>query len=182
MAPSDQNDLLDARFKMRLPDGHPMSDRELRDEMMRLLFAGHETTAVALSWTWYLLSLNKQTETTLEEELDTVLGDREPTIEDIPRLRYTEWVIKESMRLYPPAWGIGRRALADFEEGGHRLPAETNAFLIQWITHRDERFILSLNASGLSGGTKLSTGMIFHVLPISHSAADLASALALHLL
>lgn len=140
MAPSDQNDLLGALFKMRHPDGRPMSDQELRDEMMTLLLAGHETTAVALSWTWYLLALNKQTETKLNEELSTVLGDREPTVEDIPRLRYTEWVIKESMRLYPPAWGIGRRALADFEVGGNLLPAGTNIFLMQWITHRDERF------------------------------------------
>ncbi len=138
--PSDQNDLLGALLKMRHQDGRPMSDRELRDEMMTLLLAGHETTAVCLSWTWYLLSLNKQTETKLHDELDAVLGDRDPTVADIPRLRYTEWVIKESMRLYPPAWGIGRRAVADFEIDGFRLPAGTNIFLMQWITHRDERF------------------------------------------
>lgn len=138
--PSDQNDLLGALLNMRHPDGRPMSERELRDEMMTLLLAGHETTAVALSWTWYLLALNNQTETKLHDELNAVLGDRDPTVADIPRLRYTEWVIKEAMRLYPPAWGIGRRALADFEVGGYRLPAGTNIFLMQWITHRDERF------------------------------------------
>lgn len=137
---SDRDDLLGALLNMRHPDGRPMTDRELRDEMMTLLLAGHETTAVALTWTWYLLALNKQTETKLHEELDAVLGDREPTVGDIPHLRYTEWVIKESMRLYPPAWGIGRRALADFEVGGCRVPAGTNVFLMQWITHRDERF------------------------------------------
>jgi len=138
----NHDDLLGALLKMRHADGRPMTDRELRDEMMTLLLAGHETTAVALTWTWYLLALNKQAETKLHEEVDCVLGDREPGVEDIPRLRYTEWVIKESMRLYPPAWGIGRRALTDFEIGSFRLPAGTNIFLMQWITHRDGRFYL----------------------------------------
>jgi cytochrome P450 len=138
--PSDHGDLLGALLNMRHADGRPMSDRELRDELMTLLLAGHETTAVALTWTWYLLALNKQTETKLHEEFDAVLGDREPSVADIPHLRYSEWVIKESMRLYPPAWGIGRRALGDFELGAYRLPAGTNIFLMQWITHRDERY------------------------------------------
>lgn len=140
MDPSGQGDLLGALLNMRHSDGLPMTDRELRDEMMTFLLAGHETTAVALTWTWYLLSLNKQTETKLHEELDAVLADRDPGVADIPRLRYTDWVIKESMRLYPPAWGIGRRALADFELGDYRLPAGTNIFMMQWITHRDGRF------------------------------------------
>jgi cytochrome P450 len=74
------------------------------------------------------------------EELKAVLGDHGPTVADIPRLRYTEWVIKESMRLYPPAWGIGCKAVADFEIGGYRLPAGTNIFLMQWITQRERRF------------------------------------------
>lgn len=140
MNPSDRGDLLGALLNVRHADGRPMADRELRDEMMTLLLAGHETTAVALTWTWYLLALNKQSETKLHEELEAVLGDRDPTVTDISRLRYTEWVIKESMRLYPPAWGIGRRALVDFDLGAYRLPAGTNIFLMQWITHRDGRF------------------------------------------
>lgn len=138
--PTGSDDLLGALLRLRHSDGRPMTDREVRDEMMTLLLAGHETTAVALSWTWYLLSLNKQTETKLLEELKGVLGDRQATVADIPRLRYTECVIKESMRLYPPAWGIGRRALSEFDVGGYRLPAGTNVFLMQWITQRDERF------------------------------------------
>lgn len=138
--PADADDLLGALLKLRHADGRPMSDRELRDEMMTLLLAGHETTAVSLSWTWYLLALNKPTEAKLLGELKDVLGDRDATAADIPRLRYTESVIKESMRLYPPAWGIGRRALSAFEVGGYRLPAGTNIFLMQWITHRDGRF------------------------------------------
>lgn len=138
--PSGANDLLGTLLRMRYSDGHRMSDQELRDEMMTLLLAGHETTAVCLSWTWYLLALNKQTETKLHNEIEGVLGDRDPTVDDIPRLPYTEWVIKESMRLYPPAWGIGRRALRAFEIGSYWLPAGTNIFLMQWITHRDKRF------------------------------------------
>lgn len=138
--PAGAGDLLGALLKLRHADGRPMSDRELRDEMMTLLLAGHETTAVSLSWAWYLLALNQQTETKLLGELKDVLGDREATVADIPRLRYTESVIKESMRLYPPAWGIGRRALSAFEVGGYRLPAGTNIFLMQWITQRHERF------------------------------------------
>ena len=138
--PAGDDDLLGTLLNLHHPDGHPMSDRELRDEMMTLLLAGHETTAVSLSWTWYLLALNKQTETKLLEELKNVLGDREATVADIPRLHYTASIIKESMRLYPPAWGIGRRARSEFEVGGYRLPAGTNIFLMQWITQRDERF------------------------------------------
>jgi cytochrome P450 len=137
---SEANDLLGTLLRVRYSDGRAMNDGELRDEMMTLLLAGHETTAVSLSWTWYLLALNKQTETKLHREIDEVLGDRDPTVADIPRLRYTEWVIKESMRLYPPAWGIGRKALRRFEIGPYCLPAGTNIFLMPWITHHDERF------------------------------------------
>jgi cytochrome P450 len=138
--PAASNDLLGTLLSMRHANGTPMSDRELRDEMMTLLLAGHETTAVALSWTWYLLAPNSGAEAMLHDELIEVLGDREPTVADIPCLQYTDAVIKESMRLYPPAWGIGRKALADFEIGDSRLPAGTNVFMTQWITHRDARF------------------------------------------
>lgn len=134
------HDLLSSLLKMRHEDGSPVSDRELRDEMMTLLLAGHETTAVALSWTWFLLACHPEVATRLHNELRDILGDREPSAADIPLLRYTDQVIKESMRLYPPAWGIGRKALAPFEVGGYRLPAGTTVFMMQWITHRDARF------------------------------------------
>jgi len=138
--PSNSPDLLSSLLSMRHADGSLVSDRELRDEMMTLLLAGHETTAVALSWTWYLLAQHPEVEAKLYRELREVLGEREPAVADIPRLRYTDWVIKESMRLYPPAWGIGRKALAEFEIGDYRLPAGTTVFLMQWIVHRDPRF------------------------------------------
>lgn len=133
-------DLLGEILSMRHEDGSGVSDRELRDEMMTLLLAGHETTAVALSWTWFLLARHPEVAAQLHNEVREVLGDRKPTVADIPRLRYTDCVVKESMRLYPPAWGIGRKALADFEVGGYRLPAGTTVFMMQWITHRDARF------------------------------------------
>ncbi len=138
--PSSSNDLLSTLFGLRDADGRPMGERALRDEMMTLLLAGHETTAVALSWTWYLLATHPEAEARLHSEIRDVLGARDPVVADIPRLRYADAVIKESMRLYPPAWGIGRKALREFEVGDFRLPAGTNVFMMQWITHRDPRF------------------------------------------
>ena len=98
------------------------------------------TTAISLSWTCFLLAQNPQIEDRLVEELRSVLGNREPTPEDLPRLRYTEMVLKEALRLYPAVWGIGRRAIADCEIGGYRVAAGTNIFIFQWLTHRDPRF------------------------------------------
>ena len=140
-----RGDLLDTLFHARDAEGHPMSDAQLRDEIMTLFLAGHETTAIALSWTCYLLGQHPQVEARLVEELNAVLGDREPTPEDIPRLRYTEMVLKESMRLYPAVWGIGRRAIADCEIGGYRVPAGTNIFIFQSLTQRDPRFFTDPN-------------------------------------
>ena len=135
-----RGDLLDTLLQVRDAEGRPMSDSQLRDEVMTLFLAGHETTAIALSWTCYLLAQHPELEAKLVEELRTVLGDREPTAEDMPRLRYTEMVLKESMRLYPAVWGIGRRAIADCEIGGYRVAAGTNIFIIQSLTQRDPRF------------------------------------------
>lgn len=122
-------DLLETLLYTRDAEGHPMSDAQLRDEVMTLFLAGHETTAIALSWTCYLLGQHPEIEAKLVEELTAVLGDREPTPEDIPRLRYTELLLKESMRLYPAVWGIGRKAIADCEIGGYQwLPAPTFSY------------------------------------------------------
>lgn len=133
-------DLLATLLQVRDLSGQPMSDQQLRDEAMTLFLAGHETTAIALSWTCLLLAENPPIEAKLVEELRAVLGDREPAPEDLPRLRYTEMVLKESMRLYPAVWGIGRRAIADCEIGGYRVAAGTNIFIFQYLTQRDPRF------------------------------------------
>jgi cytochrome P450 len=121
-------------------DGRGMTDEQLRDEALTIFLAGHETTANALTWTWYLLSQNHEVEARLHAELDEVLEGRPPTAEDLPRLIYTEMVLAESMRLYPPAWILGRRALKDYEVGGYRLPAGALVLMSQYVTHRDPRF------------------------------------------
>jgi cytochrome P450 len=133
-------DLLEMLLRVRDADGHPMSDVQLRDELMTLFLAGHETTAIALSWACYLIAQNPEVEAKLAEELQTVLGDRTPAPEDLPRLRYTEMVLKEAMRLYPAVWGIGRKAMKDCELGGFRVPGGSNIFILQWRTQRDPRF------------------------------------------
>jgi len=135
-----RGDLLDTLLGVRDSTGQPMNDAQVRDEVMTLFLAGHETTAIALSWACFLLAENPRIEAKLVEELRTVLGDREPTADDVPRLRYTEMVLKESMRLYPAVWGIGRRALTDCEIGGYRVSAGTNIFIFQSLTQRDPRF------------------------------------------
>jgi len=135
-----RKDLLDMLLQASDSEGRPMSDEQLRDEVMTLFLAGHETTAIALSWACYLLTQNPQIAANLAEELQTVLAGREPTPEDLPRLRYTDMVLKEAMRLYPAVWGIGRRAIADCEIGGYRIAAGTNVFIFQWLTQRDARF------------------------------------------
>ncbi len=91
-----------------------MTDEQVRDEALTLFLAGHETTANALTWTWYLLSQHPEVERRLHEEIDAVLGDRAPELADVPQLRYAEMVLSEALRLYPPAWAIGRMAKASF--------------------------------------------------------------------
>src|SRR5215469_15703597 len=141
-----RGDLLDTLLQVRDSEGRPMSDAQLRDEVMTLFLAGHETTAIALSWTCFLLAENPHIEAKLVEELRTVLGDREPTADDVPLLRYTEMILKESMRLYPAVWGIGRRTIADCEIGGYRVTAGTNVFIFQSLTQRDPRFFSNPDA------------------------------------
>jgi cytochrome P450 len=134
------NDLLQTLLNARDERGTRMDDLQLRDEIMTLFLAGHETTANALTWTWYLLAQNPVVEKSLHAELDQVLAGRPPALADLPSLPYTEMVVKESMRLFPPAWGIGRRALCDFDLRGYQIRKGTNVFLMQWLVHRDPRF------------------------------------------
>ena len=118
-----------------------MSDEQLRDEIITIFLAGYETTANALAWTWYLLSQNPEAEARMFAEIDSVIGSgaagRLPTLEDLPRLRYTEQVFAESMRLYPPAWAMGRQSTCPIELGPYRFPAETYFFFSQYIIQRD---------------------------------------------
>ncbi len=136
----DSGDLLSMLMEARDEDGSQMSDKQIRDEVMTFLLAGHETTALALSWTWHLLSQNSQAEQQLQHELDRVLGRRTPSISDFSSLTYTERVIKESMRLYPPAWSLARTVIKDVEIGGYCIPARANIVMSQWLMHRDARF------------------------------------------
>jgi cytochrome P450 len=121
-------------------DGAAMTDVQVRDEVVTLLMAGHETTANALTWTWYLVSQNPAVEERLHGELASVLGNRLPTVEDVPRLAYTQQVLAESMRLYPPAFGVGRRALTDVSIGDWVIPARSLVILSPFVTQRDPRF------------------------------------------
>jgi len=136
----ERNDLLGRLLAARDEDGSAMSDLQLRDELITLFLAGHETTALALSYTFYLLANHPEVDARLAAEVEEVLGGRLPTSADVPRLRYAEWVIKESMRLYPPAYSIGREALEDCEIAGFHVPKGTQISLFQWIVHRDPRW------------------------------------------
>lgn len=132
----DTGDLLSMLISARDEDGSRMSDKQLRDEVLTFVLAGHETTALALTWTWYLLSEHPEVEQRLHEELDSVLGGRAPNFSDLQRLSYTERVIKESMRLYPPAWSLARTVIAGFDLRGYTIPAGANVVMSQWIMHR----------------------------------------------
>ena len=121
-------------------DGGQMSDQQLRDELLTIFLAGHETTANALTWTWYLLSQHPEVEEKLHRELDEVLGSRDTSFADAANLRYTEMVLAESMRLYPPAWAIGRLSTVDCEVGGYFVPRKSLVIVSQFVMHRDERY------------------------------------------
>ena len=136
----DRGDLLSMLLAARDEDGSQMSDRQLRDEVMTLFLAGHETTALTLAWSWYLLGKHPEAEQKFHAELDEVLSGRAPTMADLPRLKFTEQIAKECMRLYPPAFGLGREAIHDCDIGGYRVPKGTQVFMFQWATQRDARF------------------------------------------
>lgn len=137
----DRGDLLSMLLQAQdEDDGSRMTDKQLRDEVMTLFMAGHETTAIALSWTWYLLSQNPDADARLGMELESVLGGRTPRIEDLPQLRYVNAIVKESLRLYPPAWGFGRQAKEDCEIGGYHVRKGRQVFFFPWIVHRDPRY------------------------------------------
>jgi cytochrome P450 len=119
-----------------------MTDLQLRDEVMTIFLAGHETTANALTWTYYLLSEYPTTETRLQEELNSVFGNKRTTItvDDVPRLEYTEKILTESMRLYPPAWALGRQVIDDYKVGGYTIPKGSIILMSQYVMHRNPRY------------------------------------------
>ncbi|MCA1992973.1 MAG: cytochrome P450 [Coleofasciculus sp. S288] len=136
----EKGDLLSMMLEAKYEDGTPISDQQVRDEVMTLFIAGHDTTALALTWTWYLLSQHPEVEAKLVEELQTVLEGREPTFADLPRLRYTDMVVREALRLYPPVWGMARVANTDCEIGGYPIESGNIIILSQWVMHRDSRY------------------------------------------
>ncbi|MBC8162046.1 MAG: cytochrome P450, partial [Roseiflexaceae bacterium] len=121
-------------------DGGGMSDQQVRDEALTLFLAGHETTANLMIWTFYLLAQHGTVRAQLEAEIDTVLGRRLPSFEDVPQLPFTRQVIAESMRLYPPAWVVGRRAISDAQLGDYTIPAGSTVLTSQWVVHHDPRW------------------------------------------
>jgi cytochrome P450 len=141
-SPKDRSDLLTLLLQATDPEGSGggMSDAQVRDEALTLFLAGHETTALALTWTWYLLSLNPDPEARLHAELDAVLQGKLPTAADVPRLPYTRKVLQESMRLYPPAWALTRQALADTPLGPYTVRKGDTVFMSMFVTHRDPRW------------------------------------------
>ena len=145
--PSGRQDALDILMAATLDDNEAQGDgsrgmsiQQLRDEMVTLFLAGHETTAANLCWTLYLLTLHPEVETRLRRELDEVLGGRAPTLQDLPRLEYTRMVRDESLRLYPPVWLTERLVLRDDVLGGYHIPAGTTLAITQYVTHRHPAF------------------------------------------
>jgi len=136
----DAGDLLSMLLAAQDEDGSRMTDKQLRDEAITLFLAGHETTANTLSWTWWLLAQNPAVEGKLHAELRRVLGGRAPSLDDLPKLAYTNHVITESMRLYPPAWGSARTAIEEHEIAGYSVPRGSGVSFAQWTVHRDARW------------------------------------------
>ena len=133
----DESDLLSMFLAARDEEtGAGMTDRQLRDEVVTMLLAGHETTSLALSWTYYLLSQHPEVEQGIADEVERVIGDGQPGFEHLDRLICTRRAIEESLRLYPPAWGFSRRALGDDGIGGYRVPRGSLVFVIPFVIHR----------------------------------------------
>jgi len=137
----DRGDLLSMLLLAQDEEGSGgMTDTQVRDEALTLFLAGHETTANALTWTWYLLSQHPEVEARLHAELRRVLEGRTPRVDDFPRLSYTGMVFSEALRLYPPAWAIGRMTKVDYEIGGYTIPAGAILILSPYVMHRDARY------------------------------------------
>jgi cytochrome P450 len=139
-ADTDNGDLLSMLLQAQDDEGNPMPIAQVRDETLTLFLAGHETTSNALTWTWYLLSQHPDAAAKLAAEVEAVLGGRAPTLADLPRLKYTEMVIKEAMRLYPPVWILSRETTEAISLGGYGVPKGATVYVCPFITQRDPRF------------------------------------------
>jgi cytochrome P450 len=137
-----RGDLLSMLMAARDEDGSGkgMNDTQVRDELLTIFLAGYETVANALTWTWYLLSQNPAAAARMYSEVDAVLGNSTATVDHYPRLKYTEQVFAESMRLYPPAWAMGRQSTVPIELGPYRFPPDTHFFFSQYIMHRSPEY------------------------------------------
>ena len=138
-------DLLSKLIKVQADDGSIMTDKQLRDEIITILIAGHETTSNALTWTYYLLSQNPQVERRVFEEIDSVLGGnseeyKQPSIADLPKLNYVEKVFREAMRLYPPVWTMGRFVQNDYTLGGYTIPKGSSLMFSQYVMHHNTKY------------------------------------------
>jgi cytochrome P450 len=200
-SPSVDGDLLSMLLSARDEEtGEAMTDEQLRVEVTTFLLAGQETTSLALTWTWYLLSQHAESQRRLEEEIDTVLNGRAPGYADLVNLPYTRMVIDESMRMYPPAWGFSRQALADDELSGFQLPRGWLAFVIPYVLHRlpafwedpdafdPERFLPERNADRpkfvylpFGAGPRQCIGNQFALIEAQLIVATLAQGYRLHL-
>jgi cytochrome P450 len=198
--PSNHDDLLSMLMARDEETGEAMTDEQLRVEVTTFLLAGQETTSLALTWTWYLLSQHPQARQRLESEIDAVLRGRPPVYSDLANLPYLRMVIDESMRLYPPAWGFSRQALADDRLGGFRLPRGWLAFVIPYVLHRlpafwpnpdqfdPERFLPERSADRpkfayipFGAGPRQCIGNQFALIETQLSMATFAQSYRLHL-
>ena len=199
---TDTGDLLSMLLLARDEEtGQGMSDQQVRDEVITLLIAGHETVSAALTWIWYLLSHYPDVEDRLHTELDTVLGGHLPAVDHLARLSYTRMVLEEALRLYPPAWVFGRKAIADDEIGGYFIPANSMIVLSPYMTHHHpafwenpevfdpERFTPERSASRphyayfpFGGGPRMCIGSNFALMEMQLILATLAQRYKLRLL
>ena len=199
--PIERDDLLSMLMSARDEEtGAVMTDEQLRVEVTTFLLAGQETSSLALTWTWYLLSRHEAVRRRVEEEIDSVLVGRAPEYPDLASLQYTRMVVDESMRLYPPAWGFSRQAIADDEVGGYRLPAGWLALIIPYVLHRHpaywdeperfdpERFLPDRSAARpkfvylpFGAGPRQCIGNQFALLELHLTLATLAQRYRLHL-
>jgi cytochrome P450 len=139
-SPATHNDLLSMLLSARDEEGSAMSPAQIRDEAINLFVGGFDTPSLAISWTWYLLASNPEVAACVHDEADRVLGGRTPEAADLPRLELTQRVLKESMRIYPPAWILGRDSIRDTELGGVPIPKRSTVLVSQWVMHRDHRY------------------------------------------